>query len=144
MYMLSRKTQYAIRGLLCLATNEQVDGKCFGVRHIAAQTGIPPKWLSCIFMELRSAGIILSTRGKHGGYRLQHKPENISLAQILSVTEVGTANQLNINNMPSSSGKIEVEEEIDFLATVINDLKDAHVRILDRITLGELLHNRLK
>jgi Rrf2 family protein len=144
MYILSKKTQYAIRALLCLASNEQTGSNCLGVRHIAVQTGIPQKWLACIFMELRSAGIILSTRGKHGGYRLQHKPENISLAQILSVTEVGRANLLNINELHFPNGKIEVEEEIDFLEAVINDLRDAHVRILDRITLGELLHNRLK
>jgi Rrf2 family protein len=144
MYILSRKTQYAIRALLCLASNEQKGGNCLGVRQIAVQTGVPKKWLGCIFMELRSAGIILSTRGKHGGYRLQHKPENISLARILSVTEVGKANQLNIKDMPILNGKVEVGEKIDFLEAVINDLRDAHIRILDRITLGELLHNRLK
>ena len=138
--MFSRKTQYAVRALLCLARNQESGVRYMGVRNIAAQTGIPAHWLGGIFLELRNAGIILSTRGKHGGYRLQQEPEKVNLTQILSVTEYKKEVYMDSGPFDGES----VREMVDFLNPVINDLQNARGRILDNTTLAELLSRRLK
>ncbi len=45
------------------------------------------KYLSLIVIPLRSAGLLQSTRGARGGYRLAGKPEEISVLDILHVLE---------------------------------------------------------
>ncbi|MFO0983339.1 MAG: Rrf2 family transcriptional regulator [Planctomycetota bacterium] len=66
--MLSLTGEYALRALIFLAQNEKrwpVPGK-----EIAARAGVPAKYLSMILSELVRTGVLESTRGKSGGFRL--------------------------------------------------------------------------
>ena len=40
-----------------------------------------------ILIDLKSAGLVQSVRGKHGGYRLGKKPKEISLGAVLRAVE---------------------------------------------------------
>lgn len=43
--------------------------------------------MSKVLKELQRAGMVISSRGSHGGYRLARRPEFITAAQILDIFE---------------------------------------------------------
>ncbi len=71
--MLSQTAEYALRTVLYLAAR-QGDG-LFRVSEIAEELGIPQNYLSKTLHILARAGVLHSSRGKHGGFRLA-KPAN--------------------------------------------------------------------
>jgi len=87
---LSAKTEYACLAMLELAQHHAV-GEPVQVRRIVERHGIPSSFLVQIFQELKRAGLITSSRGASGGYRLARSPEEISLAEVLDIVEGNTA-----------------------------------------------------
>jgi len=83
--MLSKKTKYAIKALTLLARNG--DDNPMHIAEIATQESIPKKYLESILVELRKAGLLYSRKGSGGGYVLGRKPGDISLVQVLRVTD---------------------------------------------------------
>jgi Rrf2 family protein len=57
------------------------------LKDIAKREDISEKYLSIIVIPLRSAGLIQSTRGSHGGYMLSRPPEDISIREIYDALE---------------------------------------------------------
>ncbi len=57
------------------------------IRKIAEEHGIPSRFLVQILLQLKGAGLVSSTRGASGGYQLAKKPDEISLAEVMAVTE---------------------------------------------------------
>ncbi len=62
--MISRKSRYALRGLLVLSARD--DGLPMTSCAIAEKGGIPQKFLEAILVELSRAGILRSNRGRKG------------------------------------------------------------------------------
>lgn len=86
MFKISRKTEYAIRGMIHLA--RQPAGDFIMLRDIGKATQTSPVFLAKIFQALGSAGLVVSSRGAvGGGFRLARKPERISLKEILEAVE---------------------------------------------------------
>jgi Rrf2 family protein len=83
---LSAKTQYAVLAMLQLA-HEYAAGEPVQVRRIAERHGIPATFLVQILHELRRAGLVASTRGASGGYRLNRPPGEITLADVVDAFE---------------------------------------------------------
>ena len=57
------------------------------VASIARQQKIPAKFLEQILLLLKSAGLVGSKRGPRGGYYLSRRPSEISLADVVDLTE---------------------------------------------------------
>lgn len=76
-------TDYAIRMTLFLA----ILGTPMGSEDISKQMGIPKQMIAQIAKPLRDAGIIATKRGVGGGFSLNRKPEDISLADIFNAVE---------------------------------------------------------
>ena len=83
---LTAKTEYACLAMLELAQHFASD-QPVQVRRIAERHGIPPTFLVQILQELKRAGMVSSTRGAAGGYRLAQPPEEITLADVIDVIE---------------------------------------------------------
>jgi Rrf2 family nitric oxide-sensitive transcriptional repressor len=82
----SKKTDMAIHGLWCLAMHE---GKgTILVSEIAEMQNVSASYLEKIFQLLVKAGFVESIRGKNGGFLLAKKPQEISLSDVLKVTEL--------------------------------------------------------
>ena len=62
-------------------------GSAVMAREIARETDIPPDYLSKILASLRNAGLLESTRGTRGGYRLVKPPAQIFLVDIVEPFE---------------------------------------------------------
>ena len=79
---LSVKSDYAARAVLGLARH-YLNGGTLKVEELAAEQGIPPKYLVQILIELKARNIVRSVRGKEGGYLLARPPAEISLGDVL-------------------------------------------------------------
>ncbi len=82
----SARTEYACLALLELALHYET-GQPVRVRDVADAHGIPPQFLVQILLQLKAAGIVASTRGASGGYRLVREPGELSLGEAMSVME---------------------------------------------------------
>ncbi|MEI7731298.1 MAG: Rrf2 family transcriptional regulator [Verrucomicrobiota bacterium] len=79
---LSVKSDYAARAVLGLSRHYQ-ENLPQRVETLAAEQGIPPKFLVQILIELKSRNIVRSLRGKQGGYMLARPPAEISMGDVL-------------------------------------------------------------
>jgi len=84
--MLTQRSRYALRSLLFLAT-APVGSAPIPMTRIAAEANVPRKFLELILADLREAGLVLSHRGKHGGYLLARPAHLISLGDIIRTIE---------------------------------------------------------
>jgi Rrf2 family protein len=83
---LSAKTEYGCLAMLELA-KEYDSREPLQLRCIAAEHGIPSRFLVQILLQLKGAGLVASTRGAAGGYRLARPPQEITLADVIAVIE---------------------------------------------------------
>jgi Rrf2 family cysteine metabolism transcriptional repressor len=82
---LSAKSEYGIMAALDL---ELARGQApVRARAIAERQSIPIKCLEHILRELRNAGLVESTRGAQGGYRLAKAAEEIKLGDVIQAVE---------------------------------------------------------
>ena len=63
------------------------DGRAHRAEALASIVGTSANYLVQILIELKSAGLVQSVRGKHGGYRLGKEPKEISLGAVLRAVE---------------------------------------------------------
>lgn len=83
---ISARADYAVRATAELAAAAGEDRPVKGEQLAQAQA-IPLKFLLNILSELNHAGIVRSTRGAEGGYRLARSPEAITLADVIRAVE---------------------------------------------------------
>jgi Rrf2 family protein len=86
-----RITTQAEYGLICalhLARRTE-DGPVTG-REIATRERLPADYVEQIMLKLRRAGIVTSTRGAHGGYRLSRAAQDITVRDVISASEHST------------------------------------------------------
>ena len=84
--MLSSKSQYACLAMLQLA-QEHAAGEPVQAPRIAERQGIPSTFLVQILHDLKCAGLVTSTRGAAGGYKLSRSPGEVTLADVVDVFE---------------------------------------------------------
>ncbi|MGZ3538463.1 MAG: RrF2 family transcriptional regulator, partial [Thermodesulfobacteriota bacterium] len=82
---LSTQSRYGVRAIFDIAYHSA--GLETQVKDISRRQGISQRYLEQIFQKLRRAGIVGSKRGPSGGYFLGKKPEDITLAEVIRVTE---------------------------------------------------------
>jgi Rrf2 family protein len=84
----SQATNYALHTMLHFVALPQ--GKTIGVQQLAELQGLSPTYLSKILTKLVKAGLIVSTSGIHGGYRLTRNKADLSFLEVIHAIE-GTA-----------------------------------------------------
>lgn len=85
MMELTRKGDYAIRGIIYLAS--QPPNKISLLSEIAMAVDVPQTFLAKIFQQFSKTGIVKSFRGTGGGFLLAGPPENITLLQVVEAVE---------------------------------------------------------
>ena len=83
--ILSQRSHYALRAVLILAAHGDRRPMC--TAEIARAASISPKFLEAILLELRKSGILISHRGRKGGFQLARPARQISFADVLRVTD---------------------------------------------------------
>ncbi|MDE5973847.1 MAG: Rrf2 family transcriptional regulator [Eubacterium sp.] len=83
--MISTKGRYALMIMTYIA--EHQDESVVSLKDIAEHKNMGIKYLEIIVSSLNKAGLLESTRGKNGGYKLNRDPKNYTLLEILKVAE---------------------------------------------------------
>ena len=81
----SRSAEYAIRALVPLA--DLPAGEFALVKTLAADTGLPSHFLAKLLQDLARIGVLKSTKGPHGGFRLNMPAEEISMLRIVEAID---------------------------------------------------------
>ncbi|HPD56311.1 MAG TPA: Rrf2 family transcriptional regulator [Smithellaceae bacterium] len=82
---LSTRARYGVRMMIDLALHH--GGEPVLLKDIACRQAVSEKYLSQIVIPLRSAGLVRSVRGAHGGYKLADKPDNITLRDVVEALD---------------------------------------------------------
>src|ERR1700754_1958079 len=83
--MITQKAKYALRALTALAQAGLAEPMM--ISDIAAQQKIPKKFLEQILLDLKHQVIVVSRRGKQGGYLLRKPADEITFGEILRVID---------------------------------------------------------
>jgi Rrf2 family protein len=84
--MLTQRSRYGLRAMLLLA-KEPLGHAPVPMSRIAREAQVPRKFLEIILTELKAAKLVISTRGKQGGFELARPAHMISLGDIIRVIE---------------------------------------------------------
>jgi Rrf2 family protein len=133
--MLSQKTRYAIRALQHLADH-------FGegpvqLAEIADKQNIPAKFLTVILSELSREGVVLSLRGRDGGYWLALSPIDIRYGDIIRLMRGSLALVPCASRYAHETCKNCLEEKDCRLRSLMLRVRDETAAVLDRITLAD-------
>ena len=131
---LSKRTQYSLRALYALARN-------YGrgpllIAQMAQEEAIPKKFLEQILLSLRNRDLVVSKKGKGGGYALARRPELVTIGEVIRMIEGPLA------PLPCASEtrfrKCDECPDIETCGTriVMREVRDAIADILDRTTLA--------
>lgn len=111
----SSKTEYGLRAMVVLA--EQYP-EMKSISEISEQENISQKYLERIIQELRKSDLVLSFKGKSGGYTLSKKPGDILVGEIVESLEGDleamkcTSNECQKKACPSKKVWITLGQEI--------------------------------
>ncbi len=124
------KAHYAVVAMLALAERYE-RREPMPVRSIASERQIPTQFLTQIFQQLRSAGMVVSTRGANGGFLLAREPDCISVGDVLDVI------------CPLAAGGPEGSSQSRFgeaATRVWEDLYNHQVDFLNSVSLQDMLN----
>lgn len=133
--MLSDTARYAVRALIVLA---QRDPDSVSILEVAGAAGAPRKYLEAVLLRLKRDGILSSTRGRAGGYRLARPAPEITVADIIRSMD----GPLALAPCASRTRYAACNDCVDVEACRIRDVllegRDALAEVLERRTLADL------
>ena len=124
---LSAKGRYAIQAMINIALNNTKEP--ITLVSLARRQKISLSYLEQLFSLLRKKNLVSGVRGPGGGYKLINKPENITIAQILSA-------------IYERDNKLADNQQKDHL--VWNVFSDKMNEYLNTVTLGSLIQDTLE
>lgn len=83
--MVSHTGRYAVRAVVYIASTS--GDQSVTAAEISGRTGIPHNYLTKILSTLAQVGVLESSRGPSGGFRLARAPTEVSLADVLESFE---------------------------------------------------------
>jgi Rrf2 family protein len=133
--MLSQKTRYTIRALQHLADSWRQGP--VRLDAIASAQNIPRKFLTVILSELVREGLVISHRGRDGGYELGLSPIDVRYGDIIRLTRgslalVPCASRNAHEHCPNCLPEAECR-----LRGLMLILRDETAAMLDRLTLAD-------
>lgn len=128
------KAHYATLAMLALASRYYT-GEPLQARVIARQHDIPSQFLGQILQQLRTSGLVNSTRGSSGGFRLANAPEDISIASIVDAVCSSSSTDFK----ESSSNDLVGEALAPIVLGIWRELGELQMQFLERLTLADLV-----
>jgi len=138
---LSLRGEYALRALLVLVLNYEQG--LLSIQTISKEQNLPKKFLEQILNDLKSAGILQSKRGVSGGYRLARRPEEISLASVVRHIEGALAPVSCVSERFYERCSCPDESRCA-IRSVMKEVRDAVVKVAERVTIAELCERSQK
>lgn len=133
---ISSKGRYALRMMVDIAEHKK--GEWISIKDISIRQNISIKYLEQIVTSLSKSGLLLSSRGPQGGYKLAMDPEQYTVGQILRVMEGSLAPVSCLENNVNTCERQGVCVTLGFwkgLSEVVN-------RYMDSVTLKDLIESK--
>lgn len=123
----SAKAEYACLAMLALA-GRRPEEPPVRIREIAEAHSIPERYLVQILLQLKGSGLVQSTRGASGGYRLARASDQISIGEVLSAIDG-----------PGDAAREAREPAARALAAVWRSVHEAENAVLFGTTIAQLI-----
>lgn len=132
---ITARVDYAVRAALELAAAAP---DALTSERIATAQGIPSRFLQAILGDLQHARLVISQRGREGGYRLALPPEEISIARVMRVeqgflADIHGQRPEDVDNPGAAAN----------LSTVWVAARAAYRRVLEQLTLADVVAGTL-
>lgn len=135
--MLTQRSRYALRALLVIA--KASDAAPLPTSTIAAEANVPRKFLELILTDLKTAGMIISYRGKAGGFRLAKPAHLISFGDIIRTIEGPLALVPCVSRTAYQRCKDCKDEASCAIRRAMMIVRDDTARILDGTSLADAI-----
>jgi Rrf2 family transcriptional regulator, cysteine metabolism repressor len=121
-------------------------GRHFGtgpasLAEIAAEEDLPRAYLEQLVVNLRGSGLVVSTRGAHGGYELARPPSEISMSDVLRALEGPIAPMICATDDPEHATLCDRSSRCTVNVLWVR-VRDAITGALDSMTLADLVPPR--
>lgn len=133
---ISTKGRYALRVMIDLA--QQNPEEYTSLKDIAKRQQISNKYLEMIVALLSKGGLLISLRGKSGGYRLAKSPTEYTVWDIITLTEGSLAPVSCIEATPNQCELSSVCKTLPMWQELYRKIKE----YLQSVTLQDLLDNQ--
>jgi Rrf2 family protein len=132
---ISTRGRYGLRAMLDLAQNYE-DSPVY-VKDIARRQQVSEQYLEHILTTLKVSGMVISSRGKRGGFTLAKRPGEINLNDIIQAIE-GSLHPVECVDNPETCDRASNCATRD----VWIDVKEAVTGVLSSRTLQDLMEQQ--
>lgn len=131
---LSTRARYGLKALIDLGLHSE--NETVSLQSIAERQDISVSYLEQLMAMLKKAGLVTSSRGAYGGYRLGRPAEEISVGDILRVLEGGLEAAVcpGIENDGTCHGS-----DVCVAKNVWKRINNSITNAVDTLMLGELI-----
>jgi len=134
---LSARGQYGVRAVVELAGSYWRGP--LPLRAIVHAQQVPPSYMEQILRTLRQAGLVVTVRGAHGGYRLARPPQEITVGQVVRAVDGPIAPVA----CASEDGPAACNHAADCITrNAWLRLRDGIAAALDSMTIADLVNGR--
>jgi len=140
---LSKKGEYALRSLINLGIAAELKRDLVQASELAESEQLPVKFLEQILQALKEAGIVVSQRGKFGGYRLGKPAKKIFIGEVVRLID-GPLAPVGCASQTAYAPCTCPDEAHCGLRMLMIDVRNAIAGILDRYTLADVVEITLR
>lgn len=83
--LFSKQTELGIKAVLFLSI--QPKEKLFNAKTISKEIKVPKEFVAKVLQKLTYSGVVISKKGKEGGFALKKSPEEIKIIDIVNVID---------------------------------------------------------
>lgn len=138
--LISTKGRYALRVALDLAQHPA--DEYVSLKSIAERQDVSIKYLESIAAILQKGGLLTSQRGTQGGYRLFRPPQEITVYEIIRLTEGSLAPVTCLEDYDPEVGCVCSRAGVCMTLPLWQELERRVVDYLDGVTIQDLLDGK--
>ena len=129
----SRRGFYALKALIHLA--DAYDQGLVRIHEIAEEQEIPEKFLEAILVTLKNARVVVSQRGRDGGYRLRRPPRETLIGDVVRIIDGPLA---PLGDAVELAHRVRTENRHAGLFELFLEVRNAAADILDHASLADV------
>jgi Rrf2 family protein len=126
---LTRASSYALHALAYMAAKGE--DRPVASHHIAADRGIPERFLLKVLKPLVSAQVLRSVKGPHGGYRLAKPAAKVTLLEVVEAVDGPVRGQA----APIGEGRNSLDPQLE---AICNQAAEQVRRHMGKVRLTDL------
>ncbi|MFA5164877.1 MAG: Rrf2 family transcriptional regulator [Candidatus Omnitrophota bacterium] len=134
--LVTRNTDYAVRALCYMAARDKKEkGGIITVTELVKELGMPRPFMRKILQKLNAAKLLMSQKGKGGGFRLAKTPERIFITEVMEIFQ----GPFKLNECMFKR-KVCPNRKACFLRKRLEAIEEFAVAQLNGVTIKEILH----